>query len=110
MSPKIDHVAVNSFMDKQSSGDSLRPATVLIAGEREMFQLLAEGKRTPKLAGRCLFVQTIESHRYNIMERLDLKQPAKSIKHTLREGVNSLDTWLSMYNYPPLRGVPKLFR
>ncbi len=99
MSPKIAHVAVSSFINKSSSRDSLRPASVLTVREREVLQLLAEGRKTAEI-GRSLFIsaKTVESHRHNIMEKLDLKQPVELIKYALREGIISLDTWLSMDN------------
>jgi len=99
MSPKIAHVAANSFINKPPSGDSLRPASILTAREREVLQLLAEGRKTTEI-GKSLFIstKTVESHRRNIMEKLDLKLPVELIKHALREGIISLDVWLSTEN------------
>lgn len=97
LSPKISHVAVDSFINKPLSGDSLRPASLLTPREREVLQLMAEGIKTTEIGSR-LFIsaKTVESHRRNIMEKLEIKQPVELIKYALREGIISLDTWLSM--------------
>lgn len=97
LSPAIAHVAVNSFINKPSPGDSLRPASALTTREREVLQLLAEGTKTTEI-GRRLFIstKTVESHRRNIMEKLDIKQPVELIKYALQEGIISIDTWLSL--------------
>lgn len=97
LSPKIAHVAVNRFMNKPTSGDSLRPASVLTTREREVLQLMVEGIKTTEI-GRRLFIstKTVESHRRNIMEKLEIKQPVELIKYALREGIISIDTWLSL--------------
>ena len=60
--------------------------------EREVLQLLAEGKST-KDAADILYVsvKTIESHRKQIMDKLDLHSIAELTKYAIREGLTSLD-------------------
>ncbi len=99
LSPQIAHVAVNSFKNKLSSGKLLRPASTLTTREREVLQLLTEGAKTAEI-GLQLYIspKTVEAHRRNIMEKLDLKQPVELIKYALREGIVSFDTWLAPEN------------
>jgi len=69
------------------------PAFVVLTGrEREVLQMIAEGKSTKEIAGEVeVSVKTIETHRRNIMEKLDLHSIAELTKYAIREGVTSVD-------------------
>lgn len=68
------------------------PSSPLSPREREVLQLLAEG-RSAKDAARILHVsvKTIESHRKHIMDKLDLHSIAELTKYAIREGLTQLD-------------------
>lgn len=96
LSPKIAHIAVNGFKNKMQSSNPLQPASILTSREREVLQLLAEGGKTAEIGSQLnISPRTVESHRRNIMEKLDLKQFVELVKYAIREGVVSMDTWLS---------------
>lgn len=58
--------------------------------EREVLQLLAEGHRSQAIADRlCISVATVESHRRNIMRKLDLHSVAELTKFAIREGLTA---------------------
>ncbi len=60
--------------------------------EREVLQLLAEGNTTKEAAARLhVSVKTIETHRSNMMRRLDLRSLADLTKYAIREGLTSLE-------------------
>jgi DNA-binding NarL/FixJ family response regulator len=60
--------------------------------EREVLQLLAEGKATKEIAGLLnVSVKTVESHRKQIMDKLDLHSIAELTKFAIREGLTPLD-------------------
>jgi DNA-binding NarL/FixJ family response regulator len=60
--------------------------------EREVLQLLAEGKAMKEAAiALHVSVKTIETHRRSIMEKLDLYSIAELTKHAIREGLTTLD-------------------
>lgn len=63
----------------------------LSSREREVLQLIAEGKATKEVA-RTLGVstKTVETHRANLMEKLQLFTVADPTKYAIREGVASL--------------------
>ena len=69
------------------SGISLSPR------EREVLQLLAEGRTSPEI-GKRLFVATttVETHRRNIMRKLGIHSVADLTKYAIREGLTSLDS------------------
>lgn len=72
---------------------SANPAFVVLTDrEREVLQLITEGKSTKEIAGEAeVSVKTIETHRRNIMEKLDLHSIAELTKYAIREGVTSVD-------------------
>jgi DNA-binding NarL/FixJ family response regulator len=60
--------------------------------EREVLQLLAEGKAMKEAAVALhVSVKTIETHRRSIMEKLDLYSIAELTKHAIREGLTTLE-------------------
>jgi len=74
---------------------SARPATVaetnaLTPRQREILQLLAEGHSTRDIAQRLhLSVKTVETHRAQIMDRLDIRDVAGLTRYAIRIGLIS---------------------
>jgi two-component system NarL family response regulator len=65
---------------------------LLGAREREVLQLLAEGLTSGEIAARlCVSTSTIETHRRNIMRKLDIHNVAELTKYAIREGITSLE-------------------
>ena len=65
--------------------------SVLTSREREVLQLLAEGKTTKEIAAQLhLSVKTIETHRLQVMEKLNLHSIAELTKYAIREGLTTL--------------------
>jgi two-component system response regulator NreC len=59
--------------------------------EKEVLQLVAEGYSTAKIANSLhVSVKTIESHRQNLMEKLNTKGIAGLTKYAIREGLTSV--------------------
>ncbi|WP_028310828.1 response regulator [Derxia gummosa] len=69
------------------------PRKVALTGrQREILQLIAEGHSTRDIAERLhLSVKTVETHRAELMRRLDIHDVAGLTRHALREGIISLD-------------------
>jgi DNA-binding NarL/FixJ family response regulator len=64
------------------------PKNHLTAREREVLQLLAEGKTSKEVAAALnLSVKTADTHRTNIMRKLDLHSVADVILYALRNGI-----------------------
>jgi DNA-binding NarL/FixJ family response regulator len=65
--------------------------TKITAREREVLQLIAEGKSTKQIASFLnVSVKTIETHRQQIMEKLNIHSIAELTKYAIREGIASL--------------------
>lgn len=96
LSPQVAEVVVKGFVRRLGEETGTPPASVLTPREREVLQLLVEGHTVKAIAERIhLGVKTVETHRRNIMEKLGLKNMVDLIKYAMREGVVSLDEWLS---------------
>jgi len=60
--------------------------------EREVLQLLAEGATSGEIAERLhVATSTVETHRRNVMRKLDLHSVAALTKYAIREGITSLE-------------------
>ncbi len=63
---------------------------VLSAREREVLQLTAEGKSTKQVALHLsISAKTVETHRRNLMQKLQIDSVAKLTKYAMREGITS---------------------
>jgi DNA-binding NarL/FixJ family response regulator len=68
-------------------------ASALSPREREVLQLMAEGKSTKEIAFSFnLSVKTVEVHRQRIMDKLNIHSIAELTKYAIREGLTSLDS------------------
>ena len=79
---------VNSLSKKEFSA-----ASILTPREREVLQLLAEGRTTKQIANILkVSVKTIETYRHQIMHKLNLHSIAELTKYAIREGITPLET------------------
>jgi len=66
--------------------------SVLSAREREVLQMLAEGCSVKDIAGVLnVSIKTIETHRKNIMDKLNIRSIAELTKYAIREGLTHLE-------------------
>jgi len=88
VSPKLSEELTTDWV-KMSRGDdkpSFEPVS-LTTREREVLKLIAEGKSSKEI-GDLLFIsgRTVEHHRANIMEKLNLKKTADLVKYAIQKG------------------------
>lgn len=92
LSPKIAGIVTKEFVHHLKEEDT-SAFSVLTPREREVLQLFAEGWNTKEIAAHLnLSTKTIETHRSNIMNKLNIYSLAELTKYALREGLTSLDT------------------
>jgi two-component system, NarL family, response regulator NreC len=88
-SPAIARLMLDDYL-KQRSGESaaVDPYDTLSDREREVFQLIAEGKTNKDIAA-LLFISpsTVETHRARIMEKLDVHSAAEIVLYAVRHGI-----------------------
>jgi DNA-binding NarL/FixJ family response regulator len=91
LSPKIADTVVRDYLGKIDTRES-KPSPALTHREREVLQLLAEGRTTKEIASKlCVSIKTIETHRKQIMEKVGLNSVAELTKYAIREGLTSLE-------------------
>lgn len=91
LSPSISGVLVQDYMRGSAPADA-SPASKLSEREREVLQLLAEGKVSREIAEHLnLSVKTVETHRKHIMDKLEIYTVSELTKFAIREGLTSLD-------------------
>jgi len=90
LSPGIAGVVIENFIRNAPKSES-SVFSLLSDREREVLQLMAEGKATKAIASHLhVSIKTVETHRINIMTKLDLHSVAELTKYAIREGLTSL--------------------
>jgi len=91
LSPEIAGTVVKDYLEQMCTIESAIEAA-LTPREREVLQLIAEGRSTKETADRLnVSIKTVESHRRNIMEKLNIHSTAELTKYAIRTGLTSLD-------------------
>ena len=91
LSPPISKVVIRDYVSRLTKG-VLSPLAVLTTKEREILQLLAEGKTSKEIASFLnLSARTVEAHRREMMDRLDIHSIAELTKYAVRKGITDLD-------------------
>jgi DNA-binding NarL/FixJ family response regulator len=84
----LDTVVEAYLSRHDAKRDTERPTAVLTSREKEVVQLLAEGKSNKQVAA-LLFItdRTVEGHRREIMRKLDLDSIADLVRYAVRNGI-----------------------
>ncbi len=83
LSPGISRAVVEAYRSKSD-----RPADPLTVRERQVLQLIAEGKSTKDAASLLgISVKTAESHRMRLMQKLDIHETASLVRYAVRRGL-----------------------
>jgi DNA-binding NarL/FixJ family response regulator len=91
LSPRISKQLVDRFV--QSGATEPDPLAGLTSRQREILQLVAEGKSSKEIAGMLeLSIKTVESHRGQIMERLGVHDVTGLVRFAIRVGLVSPDS------------------
>jgi two-component system response regulator NreC len=91
LSPGVAEIVVKDYATL-NSGPSESVFSALTVREREVLQLLAEGKRTSQIAEILrISIKTVETHRQQVMQKLDTKSVAELTKFAIREGLTTLE-------------------
>lgn len=91
LSQKISDIVLQEISDIKKDSAEIG-VDILTNRECEILQLIAEGKSTKQIA-EVLFIspKTVESHRANIMEKLDIHNVPELTKYAIRTGLTSLE-------------------
>jgi len=87
---RVAQMVLDGYLDKKpgKAADADLPATRLTPRQREIVQLLAEGKSSKEVAVALgLSVKTAETHRANIMRRLDCHSVSELVRYAIRNNI-----------------------
>jgi len=90
LSPAISRQVIDDYMARVSG----QPGALehLTPRQREILQLIAEGKNTKEIAALLsVSIKTVETHRAQLMDRLDIHDVPGLVRHAIRKGLISLE-------------------
>jgi DNA-binding NarL/FixJ family response regulator len=91
LSPSISRTVIDSYLERV--GGPLSPLEQLTARQREILQLIAEGRNTKEIASDLdISGKTVESHRLQLMERLNIHDIPGLVRYAIRSGLVSVET------------------
>lgn len=96
LSPPVSKHVISDYV-RRVSGEARQvpespPLERLTLRQREILQLIAEGQTTQEIAGKLdISVKTVETHRMQLMERLDIHDVAGLVRFAIRVGLVTLD-------------------
>jgi len=90
--PRVSQMVLDGFLDRDRKHTSTAPiefpGDLLTSREREVIQLLAEGRTSKEVAVTLnLSVKTAETHRTNLMRKLGLHSVADLTRYAVRNGI-----------------------
>jgi len=99
--PRVNDMVLAGFLDKGHSGSSTEPPRLpkLTAREREVIQLLAEGKSSKEVA--CvlnLSTKTAETHRSNIMRKLGFHSIRDLVVYAVKNNIIQVQAPVQLHN------------
>lgn len=86
--PSVAKNLVNDFVNRMEPGEEKARYDGLSEREREILKLVAEGRTSQQIADELfLSVNTVQTHRAHIMEKLGLHNRTELIRYALRKGI-----------------------
>jgi len=86
LSPGVTSVVVGAYQERRD-----RAPDPLSSRERQVLQLIAEGKGTREIAALLgVSVKTAESHRGRIKKKLQIRETAGLVRYAIRSGLSAL--------------------
>ncbi|WP_164011599.1 response regulator [Pyxidicoccus trucidator] len=88
LSPAISQTVVDGFLRITEETPEPRALDLITSRQKEILQLITEGNTTRTIAERLkVSVKTVEAHRSQLMERLDIHDVASLVRFALRHGL-----------------------
>jgi len=88
LSPGISETVIDGYLKGKKTGAPLSAWDTLTHREREILKLIAEGYKNKEIADYlCISVKTVETHRSNLMRKLDLHNVSALTAYALDKGL-----------------------
>lgn len=92
LSRKIADSVVDDYVSRAEAAAGGSPLDALSLREREVLQLVVEGKSSAQIAEMLsLSVKTVETYRSRIMNKLDIKDVPGLVRFAIQHGLISVD-------------------
>jgi DNA-binding NarL/FixJ family response regulator len=92
LSPGVTDIVVRDYVQGGPPDQGASVFSLLSPREREVLQLMSEGKSTNQIADSLhVSVKTIETHRQQVMHKLNIHNVAGLTKYAIREGLTSVE-------------------
>jgi two-component system, NarL family, response regulator NreC len=89
-SPKVSRILAEDYVRVLKQRGAVDSYDLLTSREREILQLLAEGKANKEVATALnISPYTVETHRSHILQKLNLHNPAELVLYAVRKGIIS---------------------
>ena len=94
LSPSISRMVIDEYIRRSKEiSEGEEGFEQLTVREREVLQLIAEGRKTREIAELLyISIKTVETHRSHIMNKLDIHSTAELTRYAIRKGIISSDT------------------
>jgi DNA-binding NarL/FixJ family response regulator len=90
LSPSISRTVIDDYL--QRVGGAVSPLEQLTSRQREILQLIAEGKNAKEIAADLdVSIKTVESHRLQLMDRLNIHDIPGLVRYAIRNGLVSAE-------------------
>ncbi len=91
--PKMTTKLVSDYLRRVESGEPAEDYGGLTAREREVLALIADGRSNSDVAGKIhVSPYTVQSHRENIMRKLNIHSRTELLKYAVKRGLIQLDS------------------
>jgi two-component system response regulator NreC len=88
LSPSISKKVIEEYIHRAEIGEKKSPDDLLSDREREILQLIAEGRSVPEIASHlCISKKTVEAHKTHIMDKLNIHDKVGLVKHAIKIGL-----------------------
>lgn len=92
LAPTVVSRLANDYLQRTPDSQEHNRLDGLTARERQILTLVAEGHTNQQIADRLVVsVKTVETHRTNLMQKLDLHDRTELVKYAIRKGLISLE-------------------
>jgi two-component system response regulator NreC len=94
LSSKIRGEVIASYLESRKEKPTVRGYDLLSEREQQVFRLIVEGNSTKQVAEvLCVSPKTVEKHRANVMDKLDIHDLVGLVKFAIKTGIIDPDLW-----------------
>jgi two-component system response regulator NreC len=91
LSPPLADLVMDDYVRRANGKESASDLDKVSAREREILQLVAEGHSSGQVAAMLhISIRTVDTHRFNLMQKLDIHSIAGLTKFAINHGLTSL--------------------